>query len=174
LRTLQAADAISLHPPGKKLSRSGSIGAVPGDVHSIIITALPQPDETTSLERIVEFREDPLSKSKLLGLRRWASKLTKLDMSPIEVAQELEWLLHEYEGHIRLQKMKVVKGTIETIVTVAAEIAEDLVKIKWGKLGKLPFLLSHKKIALLESELSAPGREIAYVSHAREWFDPKC
>jgi hypothetical protein len=70
-----------------------------------------------------------------------------------------------------LQDMKIRKGTFETIVTVAAEVVEDLVQIKWGKLASLLFVLKNRKIALLEAERSAPGREIAYVVQARKALD---
>jgi hypothetical protein len=72
---------------------------------------------------------------------------------------------------LALQDMKIRKGTFETIVTVAAEVVEDLVKIKWGKLASLLFVLKNRKIALLEAERSAPGREIAYVVQARKALD---
>jgi hypothetical protein len=50
------------------------------------------------------------------------------------------------------------------------QFAEDLVKLKLGKLAKIPFSIRHRNIALLEGELKSPGREIAFISKAQETF----
>jgi hypothetical protein len=52
--------------------------------------------------------------------------------------------------------------------TVAAEIAEDLIKIKWHKLSKIPFALSHRKLDLLEAEFQPPGRAVSYIIKAKK------
>jgi hypothetical protein len=85
--------------------------------------------------------------------------MAKANLSKRDVADELEWLLHEYESHMRSHKMKTQKGLFETVVTVAAEVAEDLAKLKLGKLAKLPFELSTRKIELLEVSLQGLRRQ---------------
>jgi hypothetical protein len=162
--------AVSLYPPSRTLRRPDNKAVEPGYVQRIVIGKLPEPDEATSLERVLEFREDPRSKGTLLSLHRWISTLSKASASPVEVVQELDWLLHEYEQHMRLHEMKMTKGVFETVITLAAETAEDLVKVRWGKLAKGLFALSARRIDLLEAELKAPGREIAYVFRARQTF----
>jgi len=72
-----------------------------------------------------------------------------------------------------MHKMKTKKGVLETFVTVGAEIAEDILKIKWGRLAKLLFTVSGQKLELMEAEMNAPGRDIAYLIHAREAFARK-
>jgi len=52
-------------------------------------------------------------------------------------------------------------------VVTAAELAEDFVKVKWGKLAKGLFDLTHERIELREAELKAPGRELAYLDAAK-------
>ena len=44
---------------------------------------------------------------------------------------------------------------------------KDFVKLKWGELAKLPFILRERKISLLEAEANAPNRELAFISMAR-------
>jgi len=41
----------------------------------------------------------------------------------------LEWLVHQYEEHMRFHELKFKRGVLEIVVTIAAEIAEDWVKI---------------------------------------------
>jgi hypothetical protein len=64
--------------------------------------------------------------------------------------------------------MKTTKGAFETVITLVAETAENLAKVRWGKLAKGLFAVSARRIDLLEAELKAPGREIAYVFRARQ------
>jgi hypothetical protein len=151
---------------------AASVGAKPimENVVRITLNAMPQPDDLTSWESIIEFREDAGSMQRLRGLRRWLSDMAKKPMSPREIVQELEYLLGEHEEHMRLHGMKANKGALETVVTVGAELAEDLVKFKWGKAAKLAFVLKHRKIQLLEAEAQAPGREVAYILRTRREF----
>jgi hypothetical protein len=82
----------------------------------------------------------------------------------------LEWLLYQYEEHMRLHHMKVNRGVLETIITTVAECVEDVLKIRWGKVANSLFALRHQHLALLEAELKAPGREVAYIIKARNTF----
>jgi hypothetical protein len=170
LRRSGEVDAVSLRKPSPRVVIPSERVSL-GDVHSVVINVMPQPSETTPLESILDFRRDPEAKRKLLALRRWMAGMSRAHASPRELVDELQWLLSEYEMHMRVHKMKIRKGVVETIITGAAELAEDFVKIKWGKLAKIPFVLSARKIELLEAELRAPGREIAYVEHARSVFE---
>ena len=75
-------------------------------------------------------------------LRVWVRKLAKATTatSLAEMKEEIEMLLDDYEEHMKLHRMKVNKGATETLLTVAVKVAEDFVKLKWGELGKLPFI----------------------------------
>jgi hypothetical protein len=169
LRNSLGKEAISFFTPSR-LCLSGTANTTLTTVNSIIIKALPEPDPTTSLERVLEFKKDSKTRSSLIALRRWVSNLVRSNVSPAEFGQELEWLLQEYEDHMRLHELKVNKGTLETVLTVSGEIAESLVKLRLGNLTKLPFVFSERKIALLDAERSAPGREVAYIYHAHKNF----
>jgi hypothetical protein len=169
LRNSRGVETVSLFSPSK-VSLSGRVSTIPTTVNSVIIKALPEPDDSTPFEQILEFKEDSSTKSKLLELRRWMSRLTHSSISPIEAAQELEWLLQQYEDHMRLHRLKVNRGMLETVVTMTGEIAENLIKLKLGNLARLPFLITERRIALLEAERSAPGREVAYIYKAHNSF----
>lgn len=170
LRSSSEVDAVSLRMPSPRVLVPEGLRVALGDVQQVTIDAMPEPSETTPLDTILDFRDDPQTKGKLLALRRWMTRMAKANTSQRELADELEWLLHEYETYMQVYRMKVRKGVLETVIAGAAEMAEDFVKIKWGELAKIPFAISTRKIELLESELKAPGREIAYVAHARSEF----
>lgn len=140
------------------------------DVIDITINHLPIPDDSTSWEQIIDFRNDPDTEKKFLDLRNWMNEIARAKLTPLEIEQKLEWLLKEYREHLKVHHMKTNASTLETIIVTGAEIAENLVKLQFGKLAKGLFSLRHRKLALLEGELKSPGREIAFISKARETF----
>ncbi len=106
----------------------------------------------------------------MFALHRWVKTMVSKNKRPNETAEELEWLAHEYQQHMRLHEMKVNRGILEIVVTTSGQVAEDLVKVRWGKLSKLPFSVTQRKIDLMEAQLKAPGREIAYIVKAHKAF----
>lgn len=170
LRNSWNIDAVAVTAPNRHLKAQPDRSIQRGFVERLLIRKLPTPDDATSLDRIIEFREDLQSKTSLAGLRRWMSGVGKSDLSPVELAQELEWLLRQYEEHMRLHEVKIRKGSIQTFITLAGEVAENLLKIKWGKVAQSLFLISQRRIALLEAEMGAPGRSLSYVVRARRTF----
>jgi hypothetical protein len=135
-----------------------------------IVKNLPVPDEDTPLEAIVDFRSDPQSRHKYLRLRQWANEVANSDMTGKELEDKLEWLISDYEQHLRLHRMKYRRGVLETVVTIAADTLENTLKLRLGKLAKSLFSFREHRIALLEAEMKTPGREIAYIVAAREQF----
>lgn len=168
LRELNEYDAVSLYQ-SDEFTDLFEVGNQKDVVH-IVLKSMPTLDDNTPWESILDFRSDPESRAKFLALRSWMSDIAKCNLKPNEMAQKIEWLVHEYESHLDLHKMKFNKGVLETIVTVGAEFLEDVMKIKWGKAAKILFTLQHRKIQMLEAEAKAPGREVAYIAKARKKF----
>jgi hypothetical protein len=135
-----------------------------------IVKNLPVPDEDTPWEAITDFRSDPQSRHRYLALRHWAHEVANSRMTGRELEDKLEWLISDYEQHMRIHRMKYRRGVLETVVTVAAEILENALKLRLGKLAKGIFSYKEHRIALLEAEMKAPGREIAYIVAARQQF----
>jgi hypothetical protein len=140
------------------------------DVVHILLNALPEPDDATSWEQILDYRSDPDTAGKFLSLRNWMNEVVRGKLSPLEVEEKLEFLIYQYEQHVKLHKLKTNRGILESVVVASAEFLEDLVKFKWGKIAKGLFALKHRRVELMEGELKAPGNEIAYIVKAREQF----
>ncbi len=96
--------------------------------------------------------------------------MSKQISRPIEIEQEIEYLLSQYKEHMQVHKMAVFHGALRTAVVGAATIAENLVKIKWGKLAESLFALTNKQELLMKEELKAPGRELSYLLLAGREF----
>jgi hypothetical protein len=168
LRLLEGAEAVPLFYNKTLPIRQQTASKV--DIIRISLAALPIPDESTSWEQIVEYRSDPDSRSKFLALRHWMSEVARAELTPADVEEKLEYLIDQYQKHMRLHRIKTNTGTLETIVTTVAEFLGDLVSFKWGKAAEALFSLRRRRVALLEGELTAPGNEVAYIVKARETF----
>lgn len=144
--------------------------ATRADVVKLTLSALPMPSELTPWESIAEFRRDPDSKGKHVRLRNWINQVSKADLPMHELEAQFLELMFEYEQFLRDHEMRVTRGTFEVLITTGAELAEDFVKLKWGKAAKAPFELSRQRAGLYEAEQKAPGRAIAYIVKAQRHF----
>jgi hypothetical protein len=141
------------------------------DIAQFVIHDMPIPDSSsTEWERIIEYRENPDNRKDLVGLRRWIRKISTEDISPAECAEELEWLQSEFQAHMRLHKMKANTGTLEVMVKTPLEVLENLLTLKFSKFVDPLFAIKKRQIDLMEAELNAPGREIAYLIKAKQSF----
>jgi hypothetical protein len=143
---------------------------IKNDVAEIVINKLPIPSETTPWEAILDYRNDPDTQKNLRALRRWVRKLSSENISPVEISDELETLIDEYQNHMKLHKMKANTETLEVILKIPFEILENLLKIKFSKIPEPFFAIKKRQISLMEAEMNAPGREIAYILKTNEKF----
>jgi hypothetical protein len=140
------------------------------DVIRLVLNSLPVPDELTPWEYIIEYRSDPDSYGKFLALRNWMSEISRQNLPAHEVEDKLEYLLYEYRKQLELHKIKAHRGTLEAIVIASAEFLEDIANKKFTKLAQGLFTAKQKQIELLEGELTAAGREVAYIVKAQDTF----
>ena len=133
-RNIRHIDAIPIIS-GKLPELPQQTGSVE-EVIKVAINHLPAPDDSTSWEQIMDFRSDPNTERKFLDLRNWMNKTARAKLTPLEIEQELESLLQVYQQHMELHRMKTNASTLETIIVTGAEIAENLVKLQFGKLAK--------------------------------------
>jgi hypothetical protein len=68
LRTSQDLDAMSLQSPSPTVFRIRGVPTVLGTALNVVIKSLPEPSDTTPLDQILEFRNDPQTRGKLLAL----------------------------------------------------------------------------------------------------------
>jgi hypothetical protein len=168
LRALSGIDAYPVLLIDDLTTKEASLNK--DDVIKIVLNTFPVPDESISWEQILEYRSDPDSQSKFLALRNWMNEIARSERTPAEVEEKLEYLIDQYQKHMRLHRMKTNTGTLETIITTSAEVLGDLISFKWGKAAQALFSLKHRQIALMEGELTSPGNEVAYIVNAREKF----
>lgn len=140
------------------------------DVIKIVINNLPLPSNETPWEQIVDYRNDPENQKNLLDLRRWIRNITTENLSRIEVSDQIEWLLNEFQKRMKLHKMKANTETLEVIAKVPFDLIENLIKLRISKIPEPLFALKKIQLSLMEAELNTPGREMAYIIKTREAF----
>lgn len=171
LRDNFSVNAFPIYPSLKILNDNFKSGN--NDVVEVVLHSIPEPDfETTSWEQIIDFRNDPDTKKKLNNFRIWIQRITKSGISENELYEEITYYLNQYEEHIKYHRMKINRGIFETLLMASAEIIEGLF-FKPTKIVKALFTFKHKKLELLEAELKAPGRDLAYLLKAKEEFEGK-
>ncbi len=107
-----------------------------GDVFEVVVSRMPEPDDDSPWERILEFRRDPDSRRMLRALRRWTRRIASQMNSPKEVGEELDYLIDEYEHHMKVHDIKCRRGTLEALVVGTAEALEDLAKNQVGQVDR--------------------------------------
>lgn len=168
LRELNSLDAYPLLS-GMSYSAQESL-IEKSQVVQIVVNNLPTPQDSVSWEQIMDFRNDPDTLGNSLAIRNWMSEVARAKLSPSEVEEKLEYLIYQYKQHIQLHRLKTNVGTLETLVVAGAEFLENLAKFNLGNIAKSLFSLRHRKIALIEGELSSPGHEVAYIERVRRTF----
>jgi len=138
------------------------------EVIDIVINKFPAPEGDVSWEQIIDFKNDTDSRRKLLRLKNWAVKMGHSKYNALEIEQELEFLLREYEHRMKLQKLKYKTGNLELLITSGVEFIGNIISFQWGKAAKALFDIRKREIDLLIGETKAPGKEIAYISKANE------
>jgi len=141
-----------------------------GCVIDVVIDSMPVPSDKTSWDDLEEFKNDPDTNYKFNKIAFWMRKIASKKMNRSEIKDEIEELLLDYDRHMRLYEMETRRSQFEAIVVSFVEVAENLVKIKWGNIAKGLFSLSKKNVQLMREEMKAPGSEIAYIIKARKHF----
>ncbi len=147
------------------------VGDLPkSHVVNILLKKLPLPTNDTPWEQIFDFRLDDDSKIKYLRVKRWLYSIATKEIKTNEMIQEIDYLIHEYEQHMKLHKLKYHYGFLKTTILSTVEFIENCVKLKWSDATKQIFSLTNSKITLMEAEMKAPGRELSYFVKAKEHF----
>ncbi len=135
---------------------------------TIGLRALPLPDELSSIEDVLAFKN--ALRDKKWSFRRLLRQLATKQLTQAEIRDEVEYLAHEYRKAMEIHRVKASQSFLDVFIISPLEIVENLVKLNWSKIAKGALSVRKRKIELLEADMKAPGRECAYVFEARERF----
>ena len=154
----------------RSFTEEQTLGSGSDEILQVFFTALPEPDDVTPWEAIVDFRNDPESRRRFLALRHWINELIAGKRPASQLEDEVAHLQAEFEHHMKIHRIKSHGGMLETLVVAGAEVAENLLKIRWGKVAKTLFSIAKRRVELLDAERAAPGRQLAYIVEAKQRF----
>lgn len=141
------------------------------DVAQVVIKKLPLPSNETPWEQLIDYRNDAKTQRLLLSLRRWINKISTQNLSSLEIEDEIEFLINEFQEHMKLHKMKANTETMEVITNSVSDVLGNLLTLKFSKFLEPLFAIKKQQLSLLEAELNAPGKELAYIIKSRETFN---
>lgn len=137
---------------------------------NLVINNFPIPDDTASWEKLIDFKKDPDSRSKLLLLRNWIVDISRKNYTQSELSGHLEYLLNEYSICMKKHKLEYRGGQLETVIVPLSEIAQNLLNFKFGDAVKMLFKLRTGNYKLFEAESRTRGREVAYIHKLKCFF----
>jgi hypothetical protein len=140
-------------------------------VVDVVLDRLPMPSELTPWEAILDFKADTEAQGYLQGLKVWMGETARQKLTATEASEKLDWLLFQHKKHLEAHKLSCRWGTLGGTFVAAAEILEDLVKIKWGKAAGAIVSIVDRRLQLLDAERSSPAKEISYIVKAQERFE---
>jgi hypothetical protein len=139
------------------------------DVMQIALAQMPVPDIDTPWDNIMWFKAEHADE--LWDLRNFLKDLsTRKDFTPDDVDDRIKWTVNQYQKFMEVHKIKSSYSFIDVFLVAPIELLEDAVKFRITKLAKTVLEVRKRKAELLEAELTAPGRECAYIFNAQQEF----
>jgi hypothetical protein len=137
---------------------------------AVVVDGLPTPAADVALDEVLSFARDPDNQEKNQRLRLWMQRIARGDASANEIYDEFDSLRHDFGASMRAAKMKTENRPLLLAVTLPLDVAGNIAKLKFGEVARDFFRFSNRKGNLLETELTAPGRELAYIDAATAKF----
>ncbi len=139
-------------------------------VVNVLLKKIPVPDVQTPWEQLLEFRSNDDAREKYLRVKRWLYKTATQEVNTLEMYQEIDSLIHEYEQYMALHKLKFQQGMLKASVLTTVDFVENMMKLNFSKAAKALFNIQQDKVKMLEAEMKAPGRELSYFVKLRQTF----
>lgn len=135
--------------------------------YQISIQQLHIPDRRTPWEELISLKADREFQNRRNRLFLYCAELTSLSLTPSEVQAAVQESLFEYNSYMeKLAKTKTVNFAMTIIA--AAEVVEEIVKFRLGKLTARFLDARGRQLEFAEKELQAPGRQVSALAVAQD------
>ncbi|MDP1792548.1 MAG: hypothetical protein Q8K63_00310 [Acidimicrobiales bacterium] len=181
LARLQGEDAVAVFdrvPTPSDWRRLSSGIVIPkslrghsGEDHvlEVVLNSLPLPADDVPLEAILDFVSDPDVRSEAEALRLWMRGVAA-GTSRSEIELELETRLHQFQRHLRVHRVRSNQGTLRSLISLPLGVAQELVRLRPKSAVDALFVLRERRALKLETRLTAPGHEVAFIDEAIQRF----
>ncbi len=138
-------------------------------VINFVLNFIPEPDDSTSLEQILDFRKDEDVRLKYLALITWINEIAKSNYTIGEIKEKYEYLYLDYKRSYERHKIKSTFTTLELIAAAGAAFFMPNVPFALSLVSNF-LKIGTSTMNLLKEEGTLPGKEIAYIYHANKKF----
>ena len=131
-------------------------------VLEVALTRFPVPGADVPLEALLDLRNDDDMRTHLTRFRAWVMRTASEDVDTQLVAAELDEMLADYRNYMRVKRMSIGNTVLRAVLLpirlmnagLGMNTAEGLLSIR------------SRRVQLMEAELSAPGRAVAFLVEA--------
>lgn len=135
----------------------------------IVINELPIPTNY-SLEQIEDFRNNESTRSKLIRLQNWISKISKAEYDLAELEEEFRASYDNYKEDIKKANGKSEPGTIISVVMESATLIENIARLKFSKALKNLINIFDYEAKLSELEAKSHNHDLSFIYRANNKF----
>lgn len=140
--------------------------------YSIIHKSIPLPNESTSWEKIFDFKNDNESQLKLLALKNWINDLPE-NMSSNELEDKIQYLSHQYSESLKRHKISTRLTTFKTIISALPKGLSELLRLRFDKAIEPFFEIAEQQVnfSQFKEREELKGNELAYISLTNKKFN---
>lgn len=139
-----------------------------GGVMSFVQNAVPLPRDDVPMERVLEFARDERTRTHLAQLRNWVVDMEAKDLGLEEIATKLDASLRLYSDHCKEANIAFTRKTTQRLIALPFDILAKVATLRPGAAIASIFAFGEERQKLSALELKAPGREVAFIHHARK------
>lgn len=141
------------------------------EIIHFVLSNIPEPDENTPWEAIIDFRKDDDVRNKYLKLISWINNIAISNLSANDIKDEYEHLYSDYIRAYKLHNIKYRNSLLEVLIPAGAAllIGEPFSGLK---LASEYISMKLKSVSILEEEGKLPGNEIAYIYKVNQKLKP--
>lgn len=137
---------------------------------TLVIQKFPVPDDTVSWERLIDFKNDPDTRNRILALRSWMADISQRPYTLSEIDDKLESLLADYTIQFKKHHIQYNGTWLETILVPVGDAIFHSLNMDFGKAAGILFQLFTGRYQLFEAETKFAGREVAYIHKVRNFL----
>jgi hypothetical protein len=140
------------------------------DVLQYVLRQVPIPRANVPLQELLSFRADRGNQASLSRLRRWMTEQSGKTKGPAELEDSFLSAYDDYKKAIALLDKKYLTTSLGLVVSVGAEVVDNLLRMKWGSAAKAVFSWRKASLERQAEEAKAPGKELAYLAALERAF----
>lgn len=140
--------------------------------YSIIHKLMPLPSDDTPWEKILEFKNDNDSQSKLFALKNWVNELPE-NMSTNEIEDKIKYLSNQYSESLKRHKISTRLVTFKTVINALPKGISELIRLRFDKAIEPFFDIAEQQVNFtkFKEREELKGNELAYISLTKREFN---